>query len=65
MVTVEIDKESDSIVFIEDGIPRARTVVYEDCIISAIPTVLGTEFKKVNSIYYNVTTGKLVVVYKR
>jgi len=41
-----------------------RTITYDDCIVSVIPTISGTEYKKVNQILYNVTTGKLIVVYE-
>lgn len=64
MPTVEIDKEGCHIIETIAGVESHRTVRWEDTIISAIPTVTGTEFKKVLNIYYNVTTSKLIVVYE-
>lgn len=64
MADTTIDKEKGLVSFVKAGIALKRTITYDDCIISVLPTTEGTEFKKVNQIYYNVTTGKLVVVYE-
>ena len=64
MANITIDKEKGLVSFVEGIVVLKRTIRYDDCIISVIPTIAGSEFKKVNNIYINVTTGKLIVVYE-
>jgi len=64
MPDITIDKEKGLVSLVEGDIALKRTIRYDDCVISVIPTIAGSEFKKVNNIYINVTTGKLIVVYE-
>ena len=60
MPTIEIDKDSDSIIFIEDGKRSSQSIRKEDTVISVAPT----SFKKILNIYIEPETGKLVVVHE-
>ena len=64
MADTTVDKEVGLISFVTSNIALKRTITYDDCIISVVPTIAGTTYKKVNQLLYNQTTGKLVVVYE-
>jgi len=59
-----IDKEVGLVSFVTAGVALKHTITYDDCVISVVPTVAGTIYKKVNQLLYNATTGKLIVVYE-
>ena len=59
-----IDKEAGLVSFVTADVALKRTIVFSDCVISVLPTVAGTTYKKVNQLLYNETTGKLIVVYE-
>ena len=60
MPVIEIDKDSDSIIFIEDGKRSSRSIRKEDTIISVAPE----GFKKILLMYIEIETGKLVVIHE-
>lgn len=60
MAITEVDKVEGIIHIIKDGHDLGRTHKYADTVISVPPD----GYKKVKNIYFNPTTGKLVVVYK-
>jgi len=64
MADTTIDKEVGLVSLVTVGVALKRTIRYDDCVISVVPTVAGTTYKKVNQLLYNETTGKLVVVYE-
>ena len=64
MADTTIDKEVGLVSFVTVGVALKRTIVSDDCVISVVPTVAGTTYKKVNQLLYNVTTGRLIVVYE-
>ena len=64
MADTTIDKEVGLVSFVEGTVALKRTIKYDDCVISVVPTIAGTTYKKVNQLLYNVTTGKLIVVYE-
>jgi len=64
MADTTIDKEVGLVSFVTADVALRRTIRYDDCVISVVPTVAGTTYKKVNQLLYNETTGKLIVVYE-
>ena len=61
MPIVEIDKDSDSIIFIEEGKIRTQSIRKEDCVISVAPK----GFKKVLNVYVEPTSGQLVIIHEK
>ena len=60
MAEREIQKEAGSVIFLEGGQRRTRTLVYADTVVSIPP--VGS--KKVTNIYYDPVEGKLTVLWE-